>query len=133
MFSLLRKKMLSAVLPLALLTASGSMAAAAYWPAIPAAANMDAVQDGKTVLLTAGPNPFTESIHVQLSGNLNNQNIEVRVLNVIGRVVFSFNGPASQLDALLSGQSSKWPKGYYYLVVASPDNPNAQTLRLQKL
>lgn len=97
------------------------------------ALSLDAMPDAHATLLTVGPNPFTDNFRVQLSSSLYNQNVEVRVLNVIGRVVFEYNGPAAQLDAQLASQSSRWPKGFYYMVVTNPVSNAAQTLRLQKL
>lgn len=129
-FSFLRNRLSRLALGAALLLAPAFAAQAA-----PAAASfsLDALSDNKTELLTVGPNPFTDNFRVQLAGSMRNQNVEVRVLNVIGRVVFEYNGPAAQLDAQLAGQSGRWPKGFYYLMVTNPATNAAQTLRLQKL
>lgn len=129
-YSLLRNRLTRLALGAVLLL---SPALAVQAAPLHTAFSFDAVQDGQAILLTVGPNPFTESFHVQLSSLLRNQNVEVRVLNVIGRVVFEYNGPAAQLDAALSVQSSKWPRGFYYLVATNPATNEAQTLRLQKL
>lgn len=129
-FSFLRNRLSRLALGAVLLLTPAFAAQAA-----PIASNLsfDAVQDAQSTLLTVGPNPFTENFRVQLGSGLRNQNVEVRILNVIGRVVFEYNGPAAQLDAQLSMQSSRWPKGFYYLVATNPATNGSQTLRLQKL
>lgn len=128
-YSLLRNRLTRLALGVVLL----APAFAAQAAPLEAQYSLDAVQEAQAVLLTVGPNPFTDNFRIQLSGTIRNQNVEVRVLNVIGRVVFEYNGPAAQLDGQLSMQSSRWPKGFYYLMVSHPTTNTTQTLRLQKL
>ena len=88
------------------------MAVVLAWPLSEAAA-----QQSVGIFQKVGPNPFYNSMHAVVQDYLMDKQVDVRVTNVIGKVVYTYTGRADALDGDIAMNSSQWQRGNYFLLI----------------
>ena len=88
------------------------MAIALGWPLSDANAQQTA-----GVFQKVGPNPFYNALHAVVQDFLMDKQVDVRVTNVIGKVVYTYSGRADGLDGDIAQNSAQWQRGNYFLLI----------------
>lgn len=86
----------------------------------------------KSDILSAGPNPFTQKIKLQVSASLNDEILNISVNDITGRNLLNYTDVASKASAELEKATMNLIPGTYFVTAKLPKSGKLQTIKLIK-